>query len=227
MHVGGWHDIAAALTFRGEHHVFQGCPASQGWSHSVSSDLVHWEDRGRGLHAIDEAYEGMNSSAHSYNSPCSGFVTVDDEGTPCAGFRQCTSTKGVTGLNPNAQSWDVPMELRCAKNSNLTAWGDPTFIYPAYYYRGLPYDPPRPWKDADGRWYSSFSSDGCNGTNQWGATPVANLKKVPCAMGGQLELLVSDGDVTSKKWKQVSRHPPKITHPHCRPPRSQAQTSLS
>ena len=49
----------------------------------------------------------------SYNSPCSGFVTVADDGTPCAGFRQCTSTAGATGLNPNASPWDVPMELRC------------------------------------------------------------------------------------------------------------------
>jgi len=40
----------------------------------------------------------------------------------------------------------------------------------------------RPWKDTDGRWYSSWSTDGCNATT----------KKVPCAAGGQLELLVSD-----------------------------------
>ena len=40
LHRGGWHDMAGALTFKGEHHAFQGCPASGGWSHSVSSDLV-------------------------------------------------------------------------------------------------------------------------------------------------------------------------------------------
>ena len=85
-----------ALTFQGEHHVFQGCPASAGWSHSASSDLVHWTDRGRGVHMLHETYEGMDSTSCG---PCSGFVTVDDEGTPCAGFRQCGSTKGATGLN--------------------------------------------------------------------------------------------------------------------------------
>jgi hypothetical protein len=140
VHIGGWHDVAGALTFKGEHHVFQGCPASLGWSHSVSTDLVHWADRGRELHVIHESYEGMNSSAVGYNSPCSGFVTVDDKGTPCAGFRQwqCTSTQGATGLNPAAQTWDVPMELRCAKNANLTEWGPPEFFYPAYYYRVPP-----------------------------------------------------------------------------------------
>ena len=67
----------------------------------------------------------------SMSEPCSGFVTVDVKGTPCAGFRQCGSNKGTTGLNPKAQKWDVPMEIRCAKNANLTEWGPPDFIYDA------------------------------------------------------------------------------------------------
>ena len=61
LHLGGWHDVAGALTFKGEHHVFQGCPASLGWSHSFSTDLVHWTDRGRGVHMLHETYEGMDS----------------------------------------------------------------------------------------------------------------------------------------------------------------------
>ena len=48
------------------------------------SDLVHWEDRGIHVDAIKESWEGFTSDT----SPCSGFVTVDDEGVPCAGFRQ-------------------------------------------------------------------------------------------------------------------------------------------
>ena len=56
--------------------------------------------------------------------------------------------------------------------------------------------------------YSSISTDGCNGTNQWGPTPAANLRKLPCKPGGQLELLVSDGDITSQNWKQL---PPLFT----------------
>ena len=165
-------------------------------------------------------------------------VVVQDEGTPCAGFRQCGSNKGTTGLNPKAQKWDVPMEIRCAKNANLTEWGPPDFIYDACehqprhspceyeysyadarlfsplllrpdFYRGLPYDPVRPWKDTDGKWYSAWSTDGCNGTNQWGPTPGSNLKKLPCKPGGQLELLVSDALHGSKaNWKQL---PPLFT----------------
>jgi hypothetical protein len=33
--------MAGALTFKGVHHAFQGCPSSGGWSHSTSTDLVH------------------------------------------------------------------------------------------------------------------------------------------------------------------------------------------
>ena len=73
------------------------------------------------------------------------------------------------------------MELRCASKSDLTQWGNPIWIYPSYFYRALPYDPVRPWKDVDGKWYSSWSSDGCNATT----------RRTPCEAGGQLELLVS------------------------------------
>lgn len=108
---GNWHGMAGALTYLAEgestvtHHAFQGCPEGGGWSHSSSKDLVHCKDLGCGVH---ETYEGMDSDM----TPCSGFVTVDDNNVPCAGFHQCSSGKGTTGLNPKAHSWDVPMEIR-------------------------------------------------------------------------------------------------------------------
>lgn len=40
LHENGWHDMAGALTYKGWHHAFQGCPNSGGWSHSASQDLV-------------------------------------------------------------------------------------------------------------------------------------------------------------------------------------------
>ena len=46
LHENGWHDVAGAITVKGGHHVFQGCPHRGGWSHAYSEDLVHWEDRG-------------------------------------------------------------------------------------------------------------------------------------------------------------------------------------
>jgi hypothetical protein len=80
--------------------------------------LVHWTDHGRGVHIHNETYMGMAS----HSEPCAGFVAVDDNGTVCAGYRQCGSSHGTTGLNPKAQPQDVPMELRCAKDENLTQW---------------------------------------------------------------------------------------------------------
>jgi hypothetical protein len=90
--VHGWADIAGALTLKGTHHVFQGCPAFGGWHHAASTDLVHWEDRGVPIKVLDESYEGFSSNS----TPCSGFVTVDDEGIACAGFRQCDSVVRVS-----------------------------------------------------------------------------------------------------------------------------------
>jgi hypothetical protein len=94
-----WNDIAGALTYKGTHHVFQGCPRNGGWHHAASTDQVHWQDRGIHVKAEKESYEGFTSDT----SPCSGFVTVDDGGTPCAGFRQCGSLTGLTGLNPKGE----------------------------------------------------------------------------------------------------------------------------
>ena len=156
----GWHDMAGALTFKGTHHVFQGCPGPRtdgGWHHAASKDLVHWQDRGIGPKTINETYAGMESNT----APCSGFVTVNDEGVPCAGFRQCLSDQGTIEHNANAKTWDVPLEVRCALNSELTEWGPPQMLFDHYYFRPLPLDPVRPWKDSDGKWYVAISVDGC------------------------------------------------------------------
>ena len=63
LHKTGWHDVAGALTFKGTHHVFQGCPASGGWSHASSTDLVHWKDLGLGPVALNETFAGMENDA--------------------------------------------------------------------------------------------------------------------------------------------------------------------
>ena len=131
LNVGGWHDIAGAFTYAGVHHVFQGCPADGGWHHAASADLVHWEDKGIHPYQMNETYAGMES----LSSPCSGFVTEDDDGNICAGFRQCSSTRGVAG----GAAWDVPLELRCADGSyNLTTFGPPDYLFNVSYYRPLP-----------------------------------------------------------------------------------------
>ena len=99
----------------------------------------------------------------------------------CAGFRQCGSDAGVAGGAP----WDVPMELRCALDDDLSAWSeDPEYIFNVSWYRAIPYDPARPFVDVDGRWSMLLSMDGCNATT----------RELPCAAGGQLGLWRSPAD---------------------------------
>jgi hypothetical protein len=161
--VPNWHDIAAALFFDGVYHVFQGCNSfggePAGWHHATSTNLVDWVN-----HGIEP---GLSAKAEPYgtSSPCSGFAVVDDEGTPCAGFRECG------GNWPGRSNTQVPLELRCASNSSLTGWSAPEYIFWFYFNRNLPYDPVRPWKDSDGKWYATISADACNHTT-------------PCSGGG-------------------------------------------
>eukprot|EP00937_MAST-01D_sp_MAST-1D-sp2_P000575 g575.t1 len=174
---GGWHDVAGAITHNGVHHIYQGT----GWNHAFSKDLVHWQTGVHGPAAIEETYAGMDS----LSDPCSGFVTKDpldtsmgqSKGRVCAGFRQCGSRKGVDG----GASWDVPLELRCALNDELTAWANTTadidYLFNVSWWRGIPYDPARPWfEESDSQWYQLLSMDGCNETT----------KALPCEAGGEL-----------------------------------------
>jgi spore germination protein YaaH len=200
---GGWHDIAAALTLGSTHHVWQGCPGQGGWAHSTSRDLVRWQFNGLGPRATLETHGGMSSDS----SPYSGFATLDDDGRLCAGFRQCSSTKGTT-----------PLEIRCAnasKNGSLEAplWGPPQYLFSPYYHTNpLPYDPPSPWREqaADGSvvWRSTLSTHGCNGTDgarflQPPGCKIDSCCKPPvcrCTSGGRLDLW--EAPRLSGPWKQ-------------------------
>ena len=160
-----------------------------------SEDLVHWTDEGiaAGLSAQQETHEGMVSG----NSPCFGFVAVGDDGVACAGFRQCSSSHGASGLNPEANPWDIPMELRCATDgANMTHRGATEWSLPFYYFRALPYDPVRPWKDTDGQWYVALSTGGCNAT-----------KLSRCPAGGRLDLFTSPAlRGPNASWTQLLTH---------------------
>lgn len=180
LHIGGWHDIAGALYWDGVYNVFQGCPGSGGWHLASSTDLVHWDNQGVVIEQIQEPY--------GTSSPCSGFVTVDDDGTVCAGFRQCS------GNWPGQSLQVVPLELRCAlDNNNLTQWSTtPEYLFNFTFNRALPYDPVRPWKGTDGQWYATIAADGCNAT------------AVPCAAGGREYLYTSPAlRGPAKNWTLV------------------------
>jgi hypothetical protein len=183
---GGWHDIAGTVsTDDGNHHVFPGCDHLMGgWHHGVTADFVHFKEAPGAPRHIEETYAGMFSNI----TPCAGFVQKDDAGVPCAGFRQCGSTRGVAGGAP----WDVPMEVRCATNDKLTEWSDPQFLFNVSYYRPIPYDPARPWKDTDGMWYMALSGDHCNDTT----------RQLPCESGGQINLYRST-KLRGATWEKV------------------------
>ena len=73
----------------------------------------------------------------SYTDPCSGFVTQDEDGTVCAGFRQCFSNHGINATG--FQSWDVPLELRCALDDDLKRWAiTPDYLFNVTFYRPVP-----------------------------------------------------------------------------------------
>jgi hypothetical protein len=153
-HTPNWHDVAGALFFKGFWHVFQGSRAcngvAAGWHHAVSTNLVDWTNLG--------IEPGLSARAETYgdSSPCSGFVVLDDDGVPCAGFRECA------GAVPGSRG--VPLEVRCARNDALTSWSAPEDLFTFYFNRSLPFDPVRPWRDADGQWYATISADVCNAT---------------------------------------------------------------
>jgi hypothetical protein len=175
VQVPNWHDVAGALVAAdGSFHVFQGTGSCggvpAGWHHAVSSNLVDWLNMG-----IEPT---LSATAEPYgtSSPCSGFMVRDDDGVPCAGFRECG------GQEPGRNNTRVPLELRCALDAHgaatLTNFSAPIYLFEFIFNRNLPYDPVRPWKDTDGRWYAVVSADACNST-------------VPCAGGGALYLYSS------------------------------------
>ena len=170
-----WHDVAGALVADdGSFHVFQGSNdclgVAAGWHHAVTQNLVDWQNLG-----IEPTLSAL-SEPYGTSSPCSGFMVRDDDGVPCAGFRECG------GAWPGRTNTQVPLELRCAADAGgaqrLDNFSAPEYIFWFYFNRNLPYDPVRPWKDSDGLWYATISADACNST-------------VPCAGGGALYLYSS------------------------------------
>ena len=162
---GNSHDIAAAITHRGTHHVFQLC--GNGWHHSTSSDLVHWMQRGVGL-----------------NEWPSGFVVIDEDDPSllCAGFREAQPSDQDD--EKDLELDHVSIVLRCASQNDTSSsspmiWSPPEIIFNVSFWRFLPYDPFRPFQDKDGRWYAGIAVDACNSTR---------LLDVGCKAGGQIDL---------------------------------------
>lgn len=171
-----WHDVAAAISLPdGSHHLWMGCPSVNGWEeggwhHAVSNDLVRWRSMGIDVRAINESHGSADApdtpvSMKSQFTPCAGFVTIDDAtGDLCVGLRQCYSRVGL----PGGHSWDVPLELRCANitgsSNNTMQFQPPEFLFDVYFAKNLAFDPVRPWRGQDGRYYAVIAGDACNDT---------------------------------------------------------------
>ena len=171
-------DIAGALSHDGLHHVWQltgeDFGGGAGWHHRVSSDLTHWR-------------AASESDPIGPNDWPSGFAIADEEtgGHICVGIRcdKCKPddpSKPLCGLGKDNTSacQQPPLALRCATNAAATEWGEYEPMIPVVYYRGLPYDPFRPFRDHDGLWYAGIAGDACNGTTD----------AVPCAAGGAISI---------------------------------------
>ena len=135
----------------------------------------------------------MGPDGHGvWEAPCSGFVVHDESrGQVCAGFRQCHGTRTW----PNTTRSGVPLELRCADDRTFANWSDPQFIdaINPNFNRHEPYDPVRPWVDADGQWYVALSLDACN-------LPSGGT----CAAGGQLQMWTSPSLRGPKSdWRRI------------------------
>ena len=172
-------DIAGALSHNGLHHVWQltgeRLGAGAGWHHRVSADLVHWRT----------ASDGQPVGPDDWPS---GFAIADSEqtgGRICAGMRcdRCQPKDPSRPLCPlgkdnTSACQQPPLALRCATNSEATEWGAYEPLIPIVYYRGIPYDPFRPFRDHDGWWYAGIAVDACNGTTD----------AVPCSTGGAIAM---------------------------------------
>jgi hypothetical protein len=171
-------DIAGALSHDGLHHVWQltgeDFGGGAGWHHRVSSDLTHWR-------------AASESDPIGPNDWPSGFAIADEEtgGQICVGIRcdKCKPddpSKPLCGLGKDNTSacQQPPLALRCATNAAATEWGGYEPMFPVVYYRGLPYDPFRPFRDHNGLWYAGIAGDACNGTTD----------AVPCAAGGAISI---------------------------------------
>jgi hypothetical protein len=133
------HDISGGIIQSdGTFHAWIGCFNAQpggGWQHVVSRDLLSWSLAAPfTATALPPFKQGRHIEA--------GAVGLDDDGNAFAveGF------PGGSGTGPyNAYRFS---------NASNNAWAEPVEMFQFFSTRGLPGDPPRPWRDPrNNRWY--------------------------------------------------------------------------
>jgi hypothetical protein len=143
------HDISGGIIQQsdGTFHVWIGCFNAQpggGWQHIVSRDLLSW--------AIASPFTATALPPFTQKRHIeAGAVGIDETGRAFA-------VEGYPGKNKVG-----PYNAYRFTNSSNNAWMEPSQLFSFISERGLPGDPPRPWRDPrDGRWYALLSFNGCN-----------------------------------------------------------------
>ena len=114
------------------------------------------------------------------------------------GSDRCTSDKGVAGF-PDA--WDVPWRsgVLSTFGQSILVFERPDYLFNVSFWRAIPYDPARPWREkSTGKWSQLLSMDACNETDH------RNVKGKICPGGGRLVMWESPalrGDEAD--WKMV------------------------
>ena len=137
------HDISGGIIqCDGTYHTWIGCFNAQpggGWQHIVSTDLLTWKLASPfTATALPPFTQGRHIEA--------GAVGIDDDGTAFA-------VEGYPTLKPGAMSGTGPYNAYRFTNASNDAWEPPSELFSFVSTRGLPGDPPRPWRDPrDNRW---------------------------------------------------------------------------
>jgi len=162
----GTHDISGGIIQAdGSFHTWIGCFISQpggGWQHVVSKDLLDWK--------LASPFTNLSHFIQA------GAVGIDDNGNAFVVESNAADTVPKSG--------QFPYNLHRFTNSSNNAWEKPEVLFSFITNRGLPGDPPRPWRDPrDNRWYALLSFNGCN------ESMVAHPSEAnQCSRGGEAKM---------------------------------------
>ena len=184
----GTHDISGGIIQAdGSFHSWVGCFSSEpggGWQHIVSKDLLSWK--------LETSFTGESLGTQDIVG-AAGAVGIDDDGAAFA-------VKSNSAGKAPEKSGEFPYHAYRFTNSSNNAWSEPKVLFSYVTNRGLPGDPPRPWKDPrDNKWYALLSFNGCN--ESMVAQPS---QKAQCPRGGEAKMWSSPALFGPRaKWTQT------------------------
>lgn len=182
------HDISGGIIQTdGTFHTWIGCFNAEpggGWQHIVSRDLLSWK--------LAAPFTGKAPAPHAPHIEA-GAVGIDDDGTAFA-------VESVAGTLCGTSSNVCPFNAYRFTNASNDAWGPAEVLFSYASNRGLPGDPPRPWRDPrDNKWYALMSFNGCNES-----LLTHPSEKSACPKGGEAKMWSSPALFgPAAKWEQT------------------------